>query len=311
MSLEPNIAAALPGLPRFDWIDPVTERRQMRALLEEHTGIAVPGEDRLEIEDRQIADGLTVRLYLPRERSTTVPGVLFFHGGGFTAGDLDTEHGMAVRTACDGECAVVSVDYRLAPEHPFPAALDGGWTALQWLSDSARELDIDSTRLGVAGGSAGANLAAATALLARDRGGPRLVFQLLVVPVLDHRCDTQSMRARAATPVIAADGIARAWHWYLGTDRSDVSPYASPMRATDLRGLPPAYIETAEYDPLRDEGILYALRLLNDGVPVELHQYPNAFHGSVELVPHVMRSQQALAARRSALRCAFARGPQA
>ena len=132
-----------------------------------------------------------MRIYLPRERRTSVPGVLFFHGGGFTAGDLDTEHGMAVRTACDADCAVVSVDYRLAPEHPFPAALDDGWTALQWMADSAHELGIDATRLAVAGGSAGANLAAATALLARDRGGPALVFQLLVVPVLDHRCDNR------------------------------------------------------------------------------------------------------------------------
>ena len=308
MALDPNIAAALPGLPRFDWIDPVAERRQMRALLEEHAGIPVPGEERLEIEDRQIGDGLTVRIYLPRERRTAVPGVLFFHGGGFTAGDLDTEHGMAVRTACDADCAVVSVDYRLAPEHRFPAALDDGWTALEWLAATAPELGIDATRLAVAGGSAGANLAAATALLARDRSGPKLVFQLLVVPVLDHRCATESMRGGVDTPVITATGIARAWRWYLGGDDLEVSPYASPMLAAELSGLPPAYIETAEHDPLRDEGILYALRLLNAGVPVSLHQYPDAFHGSVELVPDAASSHEALTARREALRAAFGIG---
>jgi acetyl esterase/lipase len=234
MTLHPDIAAALPGLPRFDWIDPVAERRQMRALLDEHGGAAAPGEERLDIEDRRIGDGLLVRIYRPRERSTAVPGVLFFHGGGFTAGDLDSEHGMAVRTACDADCAVVSVDYRLAPEHPFPAALEDGWTTLQWMATAAENLGIDSSRLAVAGGSAGANLAAATALLARDRGGPALVFQLLVVPVLDHRCATESMRSNATTPVITGAGIARAWQWYLAGENHDVSPYASPMVAADL-----------------------------------------------------------------------------
>src|SRR4051794_4550201 len=157
-----------------------------------------------------------MRALLDELGNTAVPGVLFLHGGGFVAGDLDSEHGMAVRTACDADCAIVSVDYRLAPEHPYPAALEDGWTALQWMAATAGELGIDTDRLAVAGGSAGANLAAAISLLARDRGGPTLVFQLLVVPVLDDRCETQSMRRDAPTPVITAAGIARAWRWYLG-----------------------------------------------------------------------------------------------
>lgn len=304
--MDPDLTAALPGLPHFEWTDPAAERRQMRALLEAHAGTPLPGEDRLLIADREIGEaGPRVRIYTPRDRTTPAPAVLFFHGGGFTAGDLDSEHGLAVRTANDADCIVVSVDYRLAPEHPFPAAINDGWDTLQWMVAEAEHLGIDTSRIAVAGGSAGANLAAGIALLARDRGGPELVFQLLVVPVLDDRCETTSMTRSAPTPVISATGIARAWRWYLGPGLGEVSPYAAPARARDLRGLPPAFIETAEHDPLRDEGILYALRLLGADVPVELHQYPDAFHGSVELVPGATPSQHALAARRAALRRAF------
>jgi acetyl esterase/lipase len=177
---------------------------------------------------------------------------------------------------------VVSVDYRLAPEHPFPAGIEDCYAALVWLHDHADELGVDTARIAVNGGSAGGGLAAGLALLARDRGGPRLCFQYLGIPELDDRLDTPSMHRFHDTPMWARPAAEKSWEWYLGDahGRDDVSPYAAPARATDVAGLPPTYISTMEYDPLRDEGILYALKLLEAGVSVELHSFPGTFHGS-------------------------------
>ena len=141
-------------------------------------------------------------------------------------------------------------------------------------------MGIDRARIGVIGGSAGGGLAAGLALLARDRGGPSLCFQFLAIPELDDRLETPSMRQFTDTPLWNRPSAEYSWRWYLGGQDGDVSPYAAPARATDLAGLPPAYVSTMEFDPLRDEGIIYAMRLLEAGVPVELHQYPGTFHGS-------------------------------
>ena len=179
---------------------------------------------------------------------------------------------------------VVSVEYRLAPEHPFPAGLEDCYAALVWTATEAKKLGIDPERIAIAGQSAGGGLAAATALLARDRGGPKLCFQLLEIPELDDRLDTPSMLAFTDTPLWNRPNAVWSWRHYLGPDhRGEVSPYAAPARAENLAGLPPAYISTMEFDPLRDEGILYALRLLQAGVSVELHSYPGTFHGSALL----------------------------
>jgi len=176
---------------------------------------------------------------------------------------------------------VVSVDYRLAPEHPYPAAVDDCFAGLEWTWSHAPELDIDPGRIGVGGSSAGGALAASVALRARDSGGPPLVFQILNYPVIDDRMDTPSMRAFDATPMWTSGATADMWVHYLGdpSDRGDVSPYAAPGRAADLSGLPPAYVLTAELDPLRDEGIDYARRLMEAGVPTELHTVVGACHG--------------------------------
>ena len=254
----------------------------------EHTGVQTLGRDALAISDQFIpgpegAPDVGVRIYDPPGRTDPAPCLVYFHGGGFIAGDLDTEDVRCVRLANDVGCVVVSVDYRLAPQHPFPAAIDDCYAALLWTASMVEHLGIDATRLGVGGPSAGGALAAAIALMARDRGGPALAFQLLVYPCLDDRAQTVSM-GFVGTPIV--DG---------GSDCVVVErlPRRGPVerlsvrcaRARDeLGGLPPAYVMTAELDPLRDEGIEYAMRLLHAGVSVELHQFAGAFHG-FDLLP--------------------------
>ncbi len=239
--------------------------------------------DALIVTDHEIAGprgapGIALRVYEPRGRTRPTPAVVGFHGGGFIAGDLDSEDARFAGWAHGAGCVVVSVDYRLAPEHPFPAAVDDGYAALEWVVASADELGVDRARVGLGGGSAGGCLAAALALLARDRQGPALAFQVLVYPCLDDRMTTASVQF-VGTPLVDGSASRKAWGSYLGEDPSDVPAYAAPARAVDLHGLPPAYVMTAELDPLRDEGIEYATRLLDAGVPVELHQFAGAFHG--------------------------------
>ena len=221
-----------------------------------------------------------VRVYTPDGPAGQRPGVLYIHGGGFCVGSVATEHEGALRTCSDLGVVVVSVDYRLAPEHPFPAGFEDCYAALVWMADEASALGVDASRVAVMGGSAGGALAAAIALAARDRGGPALCFQLLNIPVIDDRLETASMKSFVDTPMWNRPTAEVSWRHYLGENGGDVSPYAAPGRATDLQGLPPAYISTMEFDPLRDEGLLYGLRLLEAGVSVELHQYPGTFHGS-------------------------------
>ncbi len=229
------------------------------------------------------APDVLVRVYSPDGSAAAGgrPALLDIHGGGFTNGSVDMDHGFCVSAARRLGIVVATVEYRLAPEHPFPAGVEDCYAALCWLHGAADRLDIDVTRVGVGGQSAGGGLSAATALLARDRGGPPLCFQFLGIPELDHRLDTASMRAFVDTPMWSLPQAVLSWQRYLGPDHGgEVSPYASPSIAEDLTGLPPAYITTMEFDPLRDEGILYALRLMEAGVQIELHSYPGTFHGS-------------------------------
>jgi len=186
------------------------------------------------------------------------------------------------------------VDYRLAPEHPYPAGLHDCYAALTFLHAEASALGVDPERVALLGTSAGGGLAAATALLARDRGGPPVCFQMLHIPELDDRLETPSMRTFVDSPLWNRPLAVKSWEFYLGAlaGKDDVPVYAAPARATDLAGLPPAYVSTAENDPLRDEGIAYALGMLQAGVSVELHQFPGTFHGSA-LVPTAAVSRRA------------------
>ena len=243
--------------------------------------------DDVRMEDRRApgpngAPDVAVRIYWPKAgASAPRPGVFEIHGGGFMMGDIAMMDPWCQRVAAEIDAVVVSVEYRLAPEHPFPAGLEDCYAALVWTATEAKKLGIDPERLAIAGQSAGGGLAAATALLARDRGGPSLCFQVLEIPELDDRLDTPSMLAFTDTPLWNRPNAVWSWKHYLGPDhRGEVSPYAAPARAENLAGLPPAYISTMEFDPLRDEGIIYALRLMEAGVQVELHSYPGTFHGS-------------------------------
>jgi acetyl esterase len=219
-----------------------------------------------------------VRVYAPAGRSGALPGLVYIHGGGFCIGSVDGDDARTREIAAIAEAVVVSVEYRLAPEHPFPAGLRDCFAVLAYLAKNAAELGIDPAHIGVAGNSAGGGLAAATALMARDQGGPELCMQYLSIPELDDRLDTPSMRAFTDTPVASRPNVILTWQYYLAGQQA--TAYAAPARATDLTGLPPSYVAVCEFDPLRDEGIAYAQRLVQAGVPVELHLYPGTFHGS-------------------------------
>ncbi len=285
--IDPELAAFVEAMPVFDLNDPVAARAGFEAMIAEMAR-EPPQAATLDIDDRMIPgwDGgpeVKVRVYRPKVAAgALVPGVLMIHGGGFIVGSIETEHIGAVLTAADLGAVVVSVDYRLAPEHPYPAAVHDCYAGLVYLHAEAAALGVDAERVAVTGASAGGGLAAATALLARDQGGPALCFQMLHIPELDDRLETSSMQTFVDTPVWNRPLAMQSWLAYLGdlSGSSDVPVYAAPGRATDLRHLPPAYVSTAENDPLRDEGIAYALALLGAGVSVELHQFPGTFHGS-------------------------------
>jgi acetyl esterase/lipase len=297
MNLDPELAAAVDFLPKLGMGEPEEARAALREMLAQYPHPPLP--EGVTTVDRTVAgvDGneIPIRVYSrPRQDGAPVPAVLFIHGGGFVVGDLDTEHAGAASTVDALGVVVVSVDYRLAPEHPFPSGLEDCYAALLWLAKESGELGVDAERIAVFGQSAGGGLAAGLALLARDRGGPSLCFQLLGIPELDDRLETPSMVAFTETPMWNRPSAERSWRYYLGEGANgDTSPYAAPARAEDLSGLPAAYVSTSEYDPLRDEGIIYALRLLQAGVSVELHQFAGTFHGSTILPAEVSRRQQA------------------
>ncbi len=256
----------------------------------------------MQIEDRTVPGNpdVPVRIYRPHQAQGAI---VWLHGGGFVMGGLDVEHPFVVRIADGSGAVVVSVGYRLAPEHRFPAAVDDACVALTWTAEHAAELGIDPLRIAVGGHAAGAGLAAAATLRARDQQGPPIRFQLLNQPELDDRQQTWSARNFTDTPFMTRDKVAASWRHYLGS--APASPYAAPARATDLSGLPPAYITCAEFDPNRDEAIVYAQRLLQADVPVELHQWRGTFHGS-QAVLSAEVSQRQIAELGFALRHALA-----
>ncbi|MFJ8623465.1 alpha/beta hydrolase [Kitasatospora sp. NPDC093550] len=279
MRPHPELADALIGLPPFDPLaDPAATRAHVRALL----AAKPPADDpRIAVGHAAIpgpAGELTVRTYRPTDAAPngTRPGVLYFHGGAFISGDLDTGDGNCRDLCLAAGAVVVSVDYRLAPEHPHPAAFDDCYAALRWTAANAADLGVDPARLAVAGRSAGGALAAAVALAARDRGGPALAFQLLLVPALDDRCDLPSVDECVDGRIVDGRVVRGMWPLYLGSAAPD--RYAAPARAEDLTGLPPAYLEVCQADALRDEALAYARRLTAAGVHTELHLVPGAFH---------------------------------
>lgn len=238
-----------------------------------------------DVENRRIpgpGGEIPIRIYTP-EASGPLPLVMFFHGGGFVLCSLET-HDELCRALCrDTAAVVVSVDYRLAPEARYPAAADDCYAALEWCAAHAAELGADGTRIAVAGDSAGGNLAAVTALRARDLGGPALRHQTLIYPATSCAFDTPSYRDNAEGYFLTADAMRWFWSHYLGDMEQGREAYACPQNAESLTGLPSATVITAEYDPLRDEGEAYAERLRAAGVKVKLQRYDGMIHGFVSM----------------------------
>jgi acetyl esterase/lipase len=299
--LDPELQPAVSSFPPADLADPVTARRDLAELA---AGAPEPDISGMTIEDRTVpaGPGVPVRIYRPRQARGAI---VWLHGGGFVMGDLETEHPWAVQIAAGSGAVVISAGYRLAPEHRFPAALDDACAALTWTAGHADELGVDPGRIAVGGHAAGAGLAAAVTLRARDQQGPPIRFQLLNQPELDDRQETWSARNFTDTPFMTRGKVAASWRHYLGS--APASPLAAPARAEDLSSLPPACITSAEFDPNRDEAICYAQRLLQAGVSVELHQWPGTVHGSQAVLPAGV-SQRQIAELGGVLRRALNRG---
>jgi len=299
MAIDPELEPFLALFPPADLTDPVAARKNLAALA---AAAPAPGTAGMEIEDRTVPANpdVPVRIYRPHHAQGAI---VWLHGGGFVMGDLETEHPWAVRVANGSGAVVISVGYRRAPEDRFPAALDDSYAVLSWTFEHATELGIDPERIAVGGHAAGAGLAAAVALRARDEQGPQIRFLLLNQPELDDRQETWSARHFTDTPFMTREKVTASWKHYLGS--ASATPYAAPARAADLTGLPPAYITSAEFDPNRDEAITYAQRLLHAGVPVELHQWPGTFHGSQAILSADV-SQRQMAELCAALRRALA-----
>lgn len=221
---------------------------------------------------------IPVRIYTPNG-TAPFPLLVYFHGGGWVLGSLETHDGICRELANGAGCVVVSVDYRLAPEHRYPAAAEDCYAATRWAAANAGELGADPKRLAVGGDSAGGNLAAVVPQMARDRGGPPIVFQLLIYPATDSACDAPSQRENADGYLLTYADMLWFWGHYLGDSTKGAEPYASPLRAARVNGLPPALVITAEFDPLRDEGEHYAKRLEEAGVPARLSRYHGMIHG--------------------------------
>jgi len=230
---------------------------------------------------------VTVRIYRPEKQLGSLPALLWIHGGGYMLGDIDQEDLTAKRFTLSGECVVVSVEYRLAPEHPYPAPLEDCYAALKWLSTHADELGIDCSRIAIGGASAGGGLAAGLALLARDRAEVKTIFQLLVYPMINDCNIAPASDVLPDTLLWTRESNLIGWRSYLGCEpgREGISCYAAAYRVTELEGLPPGYITVGDLDLFAQEDIDYARRLIEAGVPTELHVYPGGCHAFDMLVP--------------------------
>ena len=253
------------------------------------------------------APGVPLLICSPTATSIPTGAIYYVHGGGMVIGDNRLGMADMIDLAQELSCAVISVDYRLAPESPHPAPFDDCYAGLVWTAEHARKLGIDPDQVVVAGVSAGAGLAAAVALAARDRGGPALLAQLLCSPMLDDRNNTPSAMQMAGVGNWDQTANQAGWTALLGPDRGapDVSPYAAPVRANDLSALPPAFIDVGSAETFRDEDIAYASRIWHAGGVAELHVWPGGFHGFDILTPHAQLSQDARAARARWLRRIF------
>ncbi len=308
MPLDPQAQSYLDQVaalntPALHTLPPHVVRQGMKARLE----LLGAPESVARIENRTIpgpAGEIPLRLYWP-ERLGPLPILVFFHGGGWVIGDLDT-HDVLCRSLTNGAaCLVVSVDYRLAPEAKFPAAPQDCYAATVWVAAHAAELQGDAARIAVGGDSAGGNLAAVVSQMAQEQGGPPLVFQLLIYPATDFTADNAALSENGSGYGLTSDDM----HWfgnhYLTTPAEGTHPLASPHLAAVVHDLPPALVITAEFDPLRDEGEAYGRRLQQAGVPVTISRYPGMIHGFLSLAAFMDQGRQGIAESCAALRAAF------
>jgi acetyl esterase/lipase len=291
---------AMLGPRGFHGIEDLHERRERYQQVMTLAAARAPDESRVAREVvtvRRPGDrpDLGARLYRPAGLAPPAPGVLYLHGGGMIMGSVATDDGFAASLAEDVGCVVVSVDYGLAPEHRGTEPVEDCYDAFLWLAEHADELGVDADRLALFGASAGGGLACGVALLARDRGGPRPSFQVLVYPMLDDRNITPSSRAVLDIGVWDRAANEEAWAHLLGDDvgTDRVSPYAAPARAATVVGLPPTYLEVGDVDLFLDEDLQFAQRLADSGVPVEFHEHPGAYHGFDQLAPGSSTAQAA------------------
>jgi acetyl esterase len=307
MPLDPQAQALIASLAGGKPVEQMTVQ-EMREALEERArltgGEPEPVEQVISDAVPGPAGSIPVRIYAPAG-SRPLPGLVYFHGGGWARGSLQT-HDVLCRALANGAgCVVVSVDYRMAPEHKFPAAIDDSVAVTRWVAEHGSQLGIDPSRLAVGGDSAGGNLAAAVALVLRDESGPPLIHQLLIYPVTDYNFETPSYAANAEGYMLTREAMRHYWRLYL-RDESDASDQrASPLRAHSFANLPPALVITAEFDPLRDEGRAYADRLREAGTYVAYRNYPGMVHGFVTSAGVLDQGKQAIRASTAALREAF------
>src|SRR5580704_11142781 len=308
MPVDPQIQALLDrgtGVPATHTLPVAVARVQMEA----RTALMAPPAEIAAVREQAIdgpAGKLRIRLYTPHGAGP-FPLLVFFHGSGFVLCSLDTHDGMCRNLCAGAACVVASVDYRLAPEHKFPAGTDDCLHATRWAAAHAVQLGADPTRIAIGGDSAGANMAAVTALRVRDEGGPALCGQLLLYPVTDyHTPGTPSYSENAEGYGLTRDTMKWFWDHYLSVPSEGAHPHAAPLRAPTLVGLPPALVITAEYDPLRDEGEIYAERLRGAGVPAALSRYRGVNHGFMFWVGVVDKAGAAMNEASDWLRRAFA-----
>lgn len=281
MGLDPAAVGLLQELeeaggPALNELTPVESREAAGAFAE----LGGPGDDIGDQSDRTIPGphgDIPVRVYTP-EGDGPFPCLVYFHGGGWVIGDLEMTNAICRTLAARSKSVVVSVHYRLAPEHKYPVPLDDCYAATTWVAENGAEIGVDSGRIAVGGDSAGGNLAAAVCLRARDEAGPALAMQLLVYPVTNHDFTTGSYGSNGENYLLTKDMMQWFWDHYLAEESDGKNPYASPLLAEDLSGLPPATVFTAEFDPLRDEGEAYADRLTEAGVAVTRKRFDGQIH---------------------------------
>ncbi|MCY8235396.1 alpha/beta hydrolase [Priestia endophytica] len=283
--------ALLPSLKMIQDFDLRPENLQ--AIREDMAQLIPPAivDESISLTDEKIVgpddNSLQLRIYRPKFVNESLPALLWIHGGGYILGSYDGSDDLCMKFVKEANCVVVSVNYRLAPEHPYPAPLEDCYAALKWIADNAESLNIDSNRIGVAGASAGGGLTAALTLLARDRNYPSICFQMPLYPMIDDRNNTPSSNEIKEGLVWNQKRNEAGWKMYLGElyKTDNIPAYAAPARAEDYRNLPYTYTCVGQLDPFRSETLTYVSKLAEAGVDVEFHLYPGAYHGFEEITP--------------------------